>query len=192
MNLIHKTSHECAKSELDLFHTPETQAMILSGKWVDHHPISLMDGESPIEFKVSTAEEYNDISQTFLHIQAQIVDSSGAVITNQAVAPTNLFLHSLFSQVDISLNDVLVTSSVNTYAYRSMIETLLNYGEDAKRTHLQSELYYKDTPGQMDTIETDLTKSTNTGWIKRRELSLGKTIDMFGRIHGDIFFQDRF
>ena len=55
-----------------------------------------------------------------------------------AVGAVNLFLHSLFSQVDISLNGTLITASTNTYPYRAMLETLLSYGEDAKKFHLTS------------------------------------------------------
>jgi hypothetical protein len=135
------------------------------------------------------------LSQTYLYVGATFTDGVDASFTNQVLEPVNLLLHSLFSQVDVSLNDILVTSSVNTYAYRSMIDTLLNYGEDAKKTHLQSALFYKDTPGFMETLEVDLTKlnTSNLGWLKRREI-MGKknSIDMFGRIHADIFFQDRY
>jgi hypothetical protein len=195
MSFIHKSSLECAKSELDLMHTPETQAMILSGKWVDYHPISVLDGDSPIDFRIiSSTDEYTDLSQTFLHLQVQIIDNTTNMVidNNSKVAPANLLLHSMFNQVDVSLNDILVTSSVNTYAYRAMIETLLNYGEDAKRTHLQGSLYYKDTPGQMELLETDHTNLSNIGWIKRRLSSVGRTIDLYGRIHADIFYQNRY
>ena len=162
MSFLHKSSVECAKSELDLLHTPETQAMILLGKWVYYYPISVIEGDSPIEIKVSgSAEEYIDLSQTYIYVEAKVVDGSSAALTNTSVcAPVNLFLHSLFSQVDISLNDILVTSSVNTYAYRSIIETLLNYGEDSKNTHLTAALYYKGTAGQIDTTEHDVTKKS--------------------------------
>jgi len=67
-------------------------------------------------------------------------------------APVNLFLHSFFSQVDIQFNGTLITSSTNTYPYRAILETLLSYGEDAKKTQLTSALYYKDAAGQMDTL----------------------------------------
>lgn len=191
MSFLHKSSLECAKSELDLLHTPETQAMILSGRWVDYHPISVLTGDGPVEFKVSgSAEEYNDISQTYLYLESKVLTDSGEALTEDTkkkIAPANLFMHSLFSQVDVLLNDTLVTSSVNTYAYRSMIETLLNYGEDSKNTHLTASLFYKDTPGQMNSL------NENVGWVARNSLmGKSKTIDMFGRIHADIFHQDRY
>ena len=39
---------------------------------------------------------------------------------------------------------------MGTYAYRSYIETLLNYDVSAKNSQLSSALYFKDTPGHMD------------------------------------------
>lgn len=33
-----------------------------------------------------------------------------------------------------------------------MIQTLLNYGEEAKTSQLSMALFYKDTPGKMDVV----------------------------------------
>ena len=49
-----------------------------------------------------------------------------------AVAPINNTLHSLLSQIDVSFNDVNVSSATTTYRYKAYIETHLNYGTDAK------------------------------------------------------------
>ena len=38
----------------------------------------------------------------------------------------NNWLHSLFSQVDVYLNDTLVTPSSNTYPFRAYVDTVLN------------------------------------------------------------------
>jgi len=54
----------------------------------------------------------------------------------------------MFSQVDISLNGTLISSSTN----RAMLETLLFYGHDAKTLQLTCQMYYKDTPAWMDSI----------------------------------------
>ena len=67
-------------------------------------------------------------------------------------APVNNFLHSLFRQVDVYLNGKQVTPAMGTYAYRSYIETLLNYDVSAKQSQFSSALYYKDTPGQMEKV----------------------------------------
>ena len=41
---------------------------------------------------------------------------------------------------------------MGTYAYRSYIETLLNYDVSAKQSQFSSALYYKDTAGQMEKV----------------------------------------
>ena len=69
------------------------------------------------------------------------------------VKPVNLWLHSLFSQVDISLNGTQVTSSTNTYSYRAMIKTLLSYSDDTKMSQLTSSLFYEDKSGRMDVVD---------------------------------------
>jgi hypothetical protein len=118
MSFLHKKSNECTKSELDLFQVPPTQISYESARVVDYYPISNIDN-GPIECFISgSSDEYIDLSQTFLYIETQILDHENKALTNQAVAPANLFLHSLFSQVDVSLNETLVTASVNTYPYR--------------------------------------------------------------------------
>ena len=71
--------------------------------------------------------------------------STTAIDADTQVGPVNLFLHSLFSQVDVSLNKRLISPSTITYPYRVMIETLLNYGEEAKTSQLSMDMFYKDT-----------------------------------------------
>ena len=180
MSFLHKQSYECSKSELDLFQVPPTQISFEAARIVDYHPIANIEN-GPIEFFISgSSDEYIDLSQTFLYLQCQIVKEQ-----NANVAPANLFLHTLFSQVDVSLNETLVTASVNTYPYRCIFETLLNYGKDAKESHLAASMFFKDTAGKMDTFDAD-----NHGAHKRATIA-ANDFDMYGRLHVDMFFQDR-
>ena len=83
---------------------------------------------------------------------------------DEPVGPVNLFLHSLFTQVDVSLNDRVITPSNSTYTYESLIQTLVTYGSDAKKSQLTSALFYPDTRGKferMNPIEDD--KTANLG-----------------------------
>jgi len=100
----------------------------------------------------------------------------------------------MFSQVDISLNGTLITSSTNTYPYRSVLEALLSYGKDAKTSQLISALFYKDQADVMDSIEFGGDVSArNSGLVKRRSVAAqSREFDMMGRLHADIFFQDRY
>ena len=77
------------------------------------------------------------MARTLLFLKAKITKENGTALElNEQVGPVNLFLHALFSQVDVSLNERLIFPSTNTYPYHAMIETLLNFGEDAKSSQL--------------------------------------------------------
>jgi len=194
MAFVHENSCECTKSELDLFSVPPTQTSMEQGSWIEYHPLTTVTDGSPIEFDIgASGEDYIDFANTMLYVRVKVTAADGAnLAADSRIAPVNLFLHSLFSQVDISLNGTLITASTNTYPYRAMLETLLSYGEDAKSSQLTSALYYKDKAGQMDatTIEG---AHTNSGFLARREHAHeSREFDMMGRLHADIFFQDRY
>ena len=96
--------------------------------------------------------------------------------------------------MDIELNGTLITSSTNTYPYRAILDTFLSYGEDAKKTQLTSALYNKDDAARMDTVTVDAdANEKNNGLIQRALFTCGsRVVDMIGRLHADIFFQDRY
>ena len=176
--------------ELDLFARPPVQTSIDHTVLKDHYPVSGMIQSGPLDFNISSsADEYLDLSDSYLCISAHVSeDDVRAKGENDTFAPANLFIHSLFSQVDVSINGKLVSSSTNTYAYRAYIETLLSYGRAYKRSYLTNSLWYKDVAGHFDS----LAENENGAAHKRREfLANGKKVDMMGFIHDDFFRQER-
>ena len=189
MAFIHEGSCECTKSELDLFSVPLTQTSIKSGTFVE-----LTDG-APIEFDVTSCkDDYIDFANSYLHIKAKIERANGANLeAADTVGPVNNLLHSLFSQVDVSLNGTLITRSSNAYPYRANLENLLSYGLAAKSSQLTSELFYKVEDGKMDKpnpLEANADER-NTGLARRAGfIARSREVDLVGRIHTDIFFQN--
>ena len=178
MAFIHQKSCECAKTELDLFSLPPTQTSIESGKWVQYKQVSSLTDDSPIEFVVpGNGDEYSDLAQTLLHIEATIVKADGTKLEESTeIGPVNNWLHSLFSQVDLFLNHKLVSAQNNTYGYRAYLENLLNYGQSAKHSHLTAVLYHEESAGKMDDCEEN-----NTGLKWRRSfVKKSKYVDMVG------------
>ena len=102
---------------------------------------------------------------------------------------------------------------MGTYAYRSYIETLLNYDVSAKQSQFSSALYYKDTPGQMEKVgalassktlnykntsdapasdKLYVPESGNVGFAKRHQfIKNGNRFVLSGPIFADIFMTDR-
>ena len=149
MAVVSPRSCLCVKSELDLFTVPLTQTSVEHGCTMDYHPISTLTDNGSFEFNIpGSGEDYIDLTNTFLHLCVKITAADGANIADDAaLGPVNLLMHSLFSQVDVALNDKLVSSSTNTFAYRAYLDTLLNYGKEAKKFQLTSVMWYKDTSG---------------------------------------------
>ena len=189
MSLVDTNSCICVKSELDIFSVPPTQTSIEDGIVVDYHPIASLVDTGPIEFDIpASVEHYLDRAHVYLHLAVKITKNDGSNLeAGSAVGPTNLFLHSLFSQVDVQLNGKQVSSSSNTYAYRAYLKTLLNYGKPAKESQMTAALWYKDTATKMDTAGAD-----NAGFTKRATFTAtSKTVGLFGRIHADLFHQEK-
>jgi len=190
MASVHGMSSEGLKSELDLFSVPLTQKSIESAGYVHYKPLSSLGDGSVIDFVVEgRGDSYIDLGDTILAVTAKVVKNDNTPLdANDEVAPVNYFLHSLFSQVDIYLNQRLITPSSNTYPYRAYIETCLGYDKSSKDTHLQMGLYHKDTAGEFNTLGVD-----NTGYTARKALvAESSEVVMMGRIHSELFKQDRY
>ena len=223
MSYVHPFSKRCDKSEVDLFRVPPTQQSLERGRWIDYAPLSSVENaNSAITFLIAGTDEYIDLSKTILTVTGKITKKDGESKLDgndqSNVAPVNNFLHSLFRQVDVYLNGKQVTPAMGTYAYRSYIETLLNYDVSAKQSQFSSVLYYKDTPGQMDKVgalpatktlnyrtaftppDTEqnasvnyyVTGTGNQGFAKRHQfIKNGNRFVLSGPIFADIFMTDR-
>ena len=195
MSLLHEKSDVCCKSELDIFSIPYTQMSILKGPWVEYHPVSNITDSGPIEFNIAgTGEEYVDLSQTMLHVLAKVVNPEGSNLADDAqVGPVNLFLPSLFSQIDVKLNETLVSQPSNTNAYRAYLDVLTNYGHEAMSSQITQQLFYKDTAGKMDVGNPFATGGEANIGLKKRQtfISESKSVSLLGPLYGDIFFQER-
>ena len=193
MKLLHQNSRQCVRSELDIFSLPPTQTSIEQGQWVEFNPVSTFSSSAPVEFIITgSCDEYIDLQNTLIEIKARIKTTDGEPATNQEpLAPVNNTLHSMFSQVDIALNDVTISSASTTYPYRSYIETHLNYGRDAKHSRLGGGLYFKDN----NITQTDplATTGKNHGLVQRHSIcTSSSSFDLIGTLHSDIFYQNRY
>ena len=223
MSYVHPFSKRCDKSEVDLFSVPPTQQSLERGRWIDYAPISsVQNPDTAITFLIAGTDEYIDLSKTILTVTGKVTLKDGtSKLTGGGqsnVAPVNNFLHSLFRQVDVYLNGKQVTPAMGTYAYRSYIETLLNYDVSAKESQFSSALYYKDTAGEMDSngslpatkvlnyrtaaippateqnasIKYSSPPTGNQGFAKRHQfITNGNQFVLSGPIFSDIFMTDR-
>jgi len=191
---IHKESPECSTSALDLFGLPPTQASVLKGKLIEIHPLTSLTDGGAIEFRISgNGEEFVDLTQSSIWLKIKVSKADGSNLdAGSKVGLVNYPVASLFNQVDVMLGGKLISSSTNTYAYRSIIEILLNYGIEAQHSQLTSGLFYKDTAGQMEQMDVTADPVLNKGLEARTEWSkTSQIVELQGRVHADLFNQER-
>jgi hypothetical protein len=91
---------------------------------MEYYPISstLNLDMAPIEFEIKRqGNEYLDFSQSYLQVVCKFTKADGGNLTRGHSTSThvNNILHSLFSEIDVSLNGKVVTPGTDTYLYKA-------------------------------------------------------------------------
>nr|XP_034317022.1 uncharacterized protein F54H12.2-like [Crassostrea gigas] len=216
----------CGMDNLELFQVPPTNIALEESKWMEYYPISstLDSDTAPIEFDIQgQGDEYIDLSQTYLQIVCKFTKADGGNLTgvNGISTPVNNIIHSLFSEIDLTLNGKIVTPGTDTYPYKAYLEKLLSYRPETLESQMSAcSLWEKDTAGKMDdcdianaalgktqytAVENKITitaanmelsypaGSQNDGLRKRHNVVAdGKKITLIDRLYLDLFQQDKF
>jgi hypothetical protein len=191
--MMQNGSCECSKSELDVVSVPPTMTSMQESQWIEHFPVAPLSNYAPIEFNIPPQTEYwTDLSQSYLYVRFKITRSDGTDLHNDdSIAPVNNFLHSMFSSIDLYLNNKLISSNLDTYPYRAYFENLLSYNKDSKLTHLNAgDLWANDTAGEFNALTYN---GANEGLkIRFQQITESKKCELLGRLHLDVFQQEKY
>ena len=197
--MMQKDSCECSSEALELFSVPPTNVTLEDGRWVEYYPVSSINTQTaPIEFEIKgQGDEYLDLNQTFVYVEAQIVQQDGTALANDSqITPVNNLLHSVFSEIDCNLNGKVITPGTDTYPYRAYLEKLLSFSDETLKYQASAtSLWYKDQPGRFDKLNphSDDNAEKNSGLADRHQrISESKTFNMMDRLHLDLFEQKRY
>ena len=176
-------AEEIVAESLNVFQKQPKKCGIEAVQWVNYMPVAEIRNGSPIQFAIKSPRQYIDLSRSYLYIKARVLkDGKPLEKGKDDVAPTNLWLHTLFKQVDVTLNQQLLFNSGTNYHYKSYIETVLKgNGKDAQLT---SEMYYKDIGGKVDANKV---ADGSYSYSQRKEwIADGSFAEMQGPLHADI------
>ena len=183
-------SEDTYTSKLALFQKPYIESSVEEMQYIKFLPTSTISDGSVIEFRIpGTSSEYVDLQCCRLKLKLRIMDNQGTpIVAEDQVGLVNLSLSSISRQVDVQMQEKLVSSEINIcYPFKTIIDMLLKYGFDVKEGLLQSELYYKDT-AVMDAVQP----GNNSGLAARTAYTAnGNKVNLEGPIHTDLFQQDR-
>lgn len=177
---------------LDLFSLPSEDVGVLDRKWVlTGARNNKIDADGVIEFNIeSNPSRYIDLKNSKLLVNFKILNTDGSHIDDQEeVAPVNLFLASMWKQVDIQLNHENLKGVNFNYGYKAIFDALLNTTESYKKSQLNSQLFFYDNAYAMDSTKF---ATGNIGWNARKNETAGsKECQMIGSLFLDVFQQPR-
>jgi len=184
---------EAQPSGLNLFSIPPYQSAVERVYFQEVRSNSQLTGNIiDMEITGKHGMEYVDLKRSKLYVKAKIVKGDGkALLSTEHVGPINLFLQSMFSQVEVTMQGKLVSSTSSHYPYKAIIQTILSYGDESKTSQLTSQLWEKDQPGHLD--DEDANGGSNTGLTRRAlYVAQSRTVDMEGPLYHDLFHMDRY
>ena len=193
MSIVNKEEFaEGMPSELSLFDLPPTQTAVSEIYTQEIRPISQLGGDGPIEFRISgqNSLDYLDLANSQLYVKLKVKKADGSNLgATEKVGPTNLFLQALFSSTEVTLqNKAIITCNYNPY--RAMIETLLNFGGDAKKSQLLSQLFIKDDNDHPE--DTDPGGANSGLYARSKYTADSRFLDLQGPIYHDLFSMQRY
>lgn len=194
------------RSNVDLFSFPSIESSYTSSTYIDYFPITPLDDSSKssvIEFNIGSTDSYISLDESFIYLKFKIVKYDGSDLTyytpasgagtgavvaaGNNVAVSNLIGGGLFSQVDLYINEQLVTSNSSSYAYKNYLEKILNFSKEYLDTQGILDGYiHDDSPDSLD----ETVNSSATGFKLRRLLST-KPIEICTRPSLDLFSSGR-
>src|SRR5215469_424527 len=181
---------ECLKSGLDIFLKRSIQTSIVNSHTVTYKPIAPADNPAQLEFNCSGHSDYYiDLNSVRLLLRIKLVKTDGSDLPSgepNKVGCVNNLLHSMFSSLSVSLNGKPVTLHETNYHYKAYIEKLLNYGSDASGTHLVSSFWFLDSPTGDGALKDNNSHATRLNYLNNNQ-----TVELYGRLHADLFNSDR-
>ena len=163
----------CASSALDFSNLPLVQSAVESSQVVEYSCRSVLPSsdESCLEFRIDKTDSYTDLERTHLFLQVQILNKDGTDLEPTDVCTfINNIGYALFDSVDVYIQDERVTKDESHYGFWTYLYNLLYYTPSAATKFLETgNLWYPDTPGQLDNIDL-LSDPRNQGMKDRQSI----------------------
>ncbi len=188
-------------SEWAIFTRPPRDLGREKSSIVEFAPIAPLRHDAPMEFNImSNNNRYIDLKEMKLYLRVKVTKADGSEISKgDRVSLVNYPIASLFQQVDLFLQQGLVSGSGNCYPYKAMMDVMLENDVNDIEGVLKEGLFEKDTPGGMDTTYLTAAEATaddgklaNAGFIDRAAYCTeSKTFELMGKLHIDLCRQER-
>ena len=150
---------EIHTEEIALFSRPPVNVAEDRISWHEIRPSYMSNAEySSINFSIlGNSSQYLKLSASELYVRITIQKEDGTpykifdeankllpIKERETGTPIDFILHSMWSSVDIKMNNNLVSESGTNYMYKALMETLLSYDENTKKIQFANEGFTGD------------------------------------------------
>lgn len=161
----------CITENLNYSNTRPTQSAIQEVQWSKHPCLTSLDGtDSPLEFRIDKTNSFVDLNQTYLQVSFSILKADGKQLADKDVVSTaNIMGYSMFSSVDLYIQDQKVTQDQGMYPWMMYVKILSGCTNRELACFVREALYRRDVAGAMEEQEVagDI---RNMGYVERAEL----------------------
>ena len=158
-------SKEVLKSELDLFKRGFYQNSIENSHLIQFRPVAAITQTNNLEFFIPGSPEYFiDLDNIFLWLNAKLVKADGSdydAVQDNRFSLINYALMTIWQQLDISLNNTIISQTTNTFPYTTYLDALIKYDNKSHHTYLRSGGYLSYNSNAPDEIVNNLAALTN-------------------------------
>lgn len=177
----------CSTSNLAFDELPPTQDVIADTQWVRYPCLTSIDSSTaPLEFRIDKTNAFTDINQIFLNLKCRVVKSDGSILADKdLVSSVNNFAYSMFSSVEMYVQDQKVTQDQSMYPWMSYVKILTGCNEKELNYYLRQALWRKDSAALFD--QTVIKGNVaNKGFVERYEyIANSKTFSMLSKLVTD-------
>lgn len=178
-------------TELDVTSLPSLQSDIVHTYLEQIKTNTLLPSKdgSVLEFNVPASTYYTSLFHTYFFLSFRVKTTAGNLANDAKISIINLPALTVFRDVELALNDTIVTRFNNTYSYASYLQCLLFVPEELKKYRLKSLGYARDTAELFDNI--DAQPNPGPFFDRNRFIASSEEAQFTGRLLLDFCSVDR-
>jgi hypothetical protein len=152
--LIDDASAPLLLKELSFFETANTVSEIERKNYVKLFTLSSPTNAQFLEFQYTGTDNYvADLKNIMMFLDVKLTDEQGLDLTgSENVAPENGVMHTVFSECNLYIENQLVESTGNLFAYMHYFQVASSYDQNAVHSHYTNAGYSFDSAGQMENV----------------------------------------
>lgn len=181
---------ESVKRELSIFDRRPYQVTHLKTDWIKHVATNNSLGyeeNTPITFSIARAPGlYIDLNDSYCVFEVELCGESGSKLASGEIAFVNNSMHSLFSDVSMSINGTKVEGEDAHYAYKSYLYCLLDSTKESKKYQMHVQGWMMDEQAKHDLAD-------NPAFLARAKWTKdGKSTVFSGPLFLDLWLQEQY